>query len=258
MLALIHHKHLITCTQLFLLVGAKEFLPSNAVLQLIFGSVCTLHPERCANVLSLLCGYNEDNINATRLGVFLSYTPAGAAWGCVHVVEIPLTHTHTHTQSNTTGTSVQNMAHWAQAMRLTTPTFPMYDYGTSCRSLFFKPQPCNQDVYGQETPPEYDLDAVHVPIALATGALQVYCLYSAFCTLLCQNTSMHPSGTRDQLADPTDTDVLLSKLKRHVVYHHEEPSFEHLDFTWSYKAATLVYPKLLDLIDRYSLAATTL
>ncbi len=66
-----------TYTQLFLLVGAKEFLPSNAVLQLLFGSVCTLHPDKCANVLSLLCGYNEENINSTRLGVFLSYTPAG-------------------------------------------------------------------------------------------------------------------------------------------------------------------------------------
>lgn len=75
MLILSHVRH--TPTQLFLLVGAKEFLPSNAVLQLIFGSVCTLHPEKCANVLSLLCGYNEDNINSTRLGVFLSYTPAG-------------------------------------------------------------------------------------------------------------------------------------------------------------------------------------
>lgn len=68
------------------------------------------------------------------------------------------------------------MAHWAQAMRLTEPSFPMFDYGTSCRSLFFKPQPCNQDVYGQDTPPEYDLDAVRVPIALATGARRhVWC-----------------------------------------------------------------------------------
>lgn len=60
------------------------------------------------------------------------------------------------------------------------------------------------------------------------------------------------TGTRDQLADPTDTDVLLAKLKHRVVYHHEEPSFEHLDFTWSYKAATLVYPRLLELMDKYS------
>lgn len=64
------------------------------------------------------------------------------------------------------------------------------------------------------------------------------------------------AGTRDQLADPADTDVLLAKLKHHVVYHHEEPSFEHLDFTWSYKAATLVYPKLLELVDKYSRDAT--
>lgn len=151
-------------------MGAKEFLPSNAVLQLIFGSVCTLHPDRCANVLSLLCGYNEDNINATRLGVFLSYTPAGRlATLCRGIFVLWDSRTAWLTPPHMPGTSVQNMAHWAQAMRLTEPTFPMFDYGTSCRSLFFKPQPCNQDVYGQEAPPEYDLDAVHVPIALATG-----------------------------------------------------------------------------------------
>ncbi len=60
------------------------------------------------------------------------------------------------------------------------------------------------------------------------------------------------TGTQDQLADPLDTDILLSKLKKHVVYHHEEPSFEHLDFTWSYKAADLIYPKLLELIGQFS------
>lgn len=60
------------------------------------------------------------------------------------------------------------------------------------------------------------------------------------------------TGTQDQLADPLDTDILLSKLKKNVIYHHEEPSFEHLDFTWSYKAAELIYPKLLELMDQFS------
>lgn len=63
--------------KLLLLVGAHEFLPSLAVLQLLFGSVCTRNPGVCANVLSLIAGYNRENINATRLPVYLSYTPAG-------------------------------------------------------------------------------------------------------------------------------------------------------------------------------------
>jgi hypothetical protein len=45
----------------------------------------------------------------------------------------------------------------------------MYDYGQTCRDWFGHPQPCNRREYGQDSPPEYDLSRVTVPLMLVTG-----------------------------------------------------------------------------------------
>lgn len=188
--------------QLILLAGAREFLPSMAVLQLLFGSVCATKPTLCANVLSLLCGYNPDNINQTRLPIYLTYTPAG--------------------------TSVQNMAHWGQAIRDPEPRFLKYDYGTSCRTFTWQEKPCNQKVYGQDTPPEYPLHRIRVPLAVLTGS-------------------------RDKLTSSDDTTELYRHLRaKTVVYTHNEPTYEHLDFTWAWNAADKVYPAVVDLMKQYA------
>jgi lysosomal acid lipase/cholesteryl ester hydrolase/gastric triacylglycerol lipase len=44
-----------------------------------------------------------------------------------------------------------------------------YDYGTRCRTVLDLPRPCNQRVYGQETPPAYNLSAMTTPLGIFTG-----------------------------------------------------------------------------------------
>uniref|UniRef100_A0A8C3JLH4 AB hydrolase-1 domain-containing protein n=1 Tax=Calidris pygmaea TaxID=425635 RepID=A0A8C3JLH4_9CHAR len=69
--------------------SGKEFIPTN--LWRFLPELCR-HPllhKPCANLLFLLGGYNEKNLNMTRLDVYTSHYPDG--------------------------TSVKNMIHWAQA-----------------------------------------------------------------------------------------------------------------------------------------------
>jgi hypothetical protein len=63
--------------QVFKVLGAKEFLPARKVTIDIFGEICTVMPFACVNVIDAICGYNERNINETRLPIYLSYSPAG-------------------------------------------------------------------------------------------------------------------------------------------------------------------------------------
>lgn len=73
---------------MFMLLGLHEFLPSSALLSRLEGKLCQLQPALCVNMLSALCGYNPANLDPARLPLYLNYTPSG--------------------------TSVKNMAHWAQ------------------------------------------------------------------------------------------------------------------------------------------------
>lgn len=74
--------------QVFTLLGFHEFLPSSEVLSKLEGQMCKVQPYLCVNLLSIICGYNPDNIDPDRLPIYLNYTPSG--------------------------TSVKNMAKWAQ------------------------------------------------------------------------------------------------------------------------------------------------
>ncbi|XP_042637355.1 lysosomal acid lipase/cholesteryl ester hydrolase [Orycteropus afer afer] len=70
--------------------GVKEFLPQNVILKWLGTHICThvILKELCGNVLFILCGFNERNLNMSRVDVYTSHSPAG--------------------------TSVQNMMHWGQ------------------------------------------------------------------------------------------------------------------------------------------------
>jgi hypothetical protein len=74
--------------QLFTLLGVHEFLPSKRIVQLLEGQICYLQPHLCLNILAAIAGFNGGHVNATKLPLYVQHTPAG--------------------------TSVQNMAHWAQ------------------------------------------------------------------------------------------------------------------------------------------------
>lgn len=64
--------------QMFELLGAKEFLPQRRAASDLYGKMCAQAPTFCLQAIEAVCGYNDANINVTRLPLYLSYTPAGA------------------------------------------------------------------------------------------------------------------------------------------------------------------------------------
>ncbi|NWW87324.1 LIPM Lipase, partial [Rhynochetos jubatus] len=91
------------------------------------------HPllhKLCANLFFLLGGYNEKNLNMTRLDVYMSHYPDG--------------------------TSVKNVIHWAQVIK--SGEFKAFNYGSK-----------NPAMYHQETPPSYRVEEMPVPTAVWSG-----------------------------------------------------------------------------------------
>uniref|UniRef100_A0A8D2J3C1 AB hydrolase-1 domain-containing protein n=1 Tax=Varanus komodoensis TaxID=61221 RepID=A0A8D2J3C1_VARKO len=77
-------------TPLTILFGMKEFLPKTYFGSILSAHFCSQHELApiCSNLLFILCGFNEDNLNMSRVDVYAAHVPAG--------------------------TSVQNMIHWKQ------------------------------------------------------------------------------------------------------------------------------------------------
>jgi pimeloyl-ACP methyl ester carboxylesterase len=123
------------------ILGEEEFLPSQQDMSDLFGEFCTLTPNSCISILTAICGFNPDNVDAKRLPIYLSYAPSG--------------------------TSVKNMRHWAQhvrrAQKTKTYTFTKFDYGDVCSTPSGWPINCNQRVYGNPTAPQYDIESTHMP-----------------------------------------------------------------------------------------------
>uniref|UniRef100_A0A8D0G577 Lipase n=1 Tax=Sphenodon punctatus TaxID=8508 RepID=A0A8D0G577_SPHPU len=116
------------------LFGNKQFLPQDSFLQWLATHFCThkILDYLCGNVFFLLCGFNERNLNMTRVDVYSSNCPAG--------------------------TSVQNMVHWSQAVK--SGELRAYDWGSKSANLIH---------YNQSTPPFYKVKDMTVPTALWTG-----------------------------------------------------------------------------------------
>lgn len=114
--------------------GIDQFLPSNYLQELWAKYVCTnpMTDLICKNVLLMIGGPNTHQINATRVPVINSHSPAG--------------------------TSVQNILHFGQLM--TTGNFQAYDYGNP---------KTNQKHYGMVYPPLYDVSKFEIPIAFYSG-----------------------------------------------------------------------------------------
>ncbi|CAF4829129.1 unnamed protein product [Rotaria magnacalcarata] len=115
-----------------LLFGRNEFLPSSYLTKWLGTFACgefIIDRLLCQNILFVLCGPENKNMNNSRMPVYLSHEPDG--------------------------TSVKNMIHYAQGVQ--TNIFRAYDYGS--------PQK-NQLHYNQTTPPEYNILAVKIPTAI--------------------------------------------------------------------------------------------
>ena len=74
--------------QIFNLLGVAEFMPSRRAASDLFGNMCRATPLVCISVITAICGFNWRNVNVSRLPDYVQYAPSG--------------------------TSVMNMAHWAQ------------------------------------------------------------------------------------------------------------------------------------------------
>ncbi|XP_071604867.1 lysosomal acid lipase/cholesteryl ester hydrolase [Heliangelus exortis] len=116
------------------ILGKKQFLPQNSLLKWLATHVCThrILDDLCGNIFFLLCGFNERNLNMTRVDVYSAHCPAG--------------------------TSVQNMIHWSQSVK--TGELKAYDWGSKA---------ANMAHYNQSAPPFYKVKEMTVPTAVWTG-----------------------------------------------------------------------------------------
>lgn len=178
--------------------GVAEFWPQSPLIQDVIGKyTCAFVDVACDSIINALTG-PSDNVNKSRIHVYVSQTPAG--------------------------TSVKNMAHFAQGIR--DKTFRRYDYGCSCTQLlplalcpsaFCK----NKAVYGAFDPPSWDLSKVKYP-------------RMAFYT-----------GKQDWLAVPSDVAKLRAALPAGTVLVDQQVSYNHLDFTWAYNGPEKIYNDLI-------------
>lgn len=115
------------------LFGDGEILPNDKIFQWLAKDICTkeIPAFLCKNFLFVLCGFDEQQINQTRVPVYIGQHPAG--------------------------TSVQNINHFAQMVK--TGKFQKYDYGAKDNML----------KYNQTTPPVYDPSKFTVPVAMFSG-----------------------------------------------------------------------------------------
>nr|XP_037283582.1 lysosomal acid lipase/cholesteryl ester hydrolase-like [Rhipicephalus microplus] len=176
---------------LFKLFGDYDFLPNNWFMRFLAKTMCKYHVLRevCEGVIFLIVGTDMHEFNVTRLPVFISHTPAG--------------------------TSVKNMIHFAQLVR--EKRFQKFDYGSSK----------NMAIYGQRTPPVYNVSGVKLPVGL-------------FWSL------------NDWFADPTDVSILTEKLPNIVLnYQVPDPQFTHLDFIVGMHAKDIVYSAMMKLMERH-------
>ncbi|XP_061493673.1 putative lysosomal acid lipase/cholesteryl ester hydrolase [Rhineura floridana] len=121
--------------QLKKIIGTKQFLPQSKGLKWLAIHVCShfLLDCLCGNIFFLACGFNEKNLNMSRIEVYATHFPAG--------------------------TSVQNMLHWSQGVK--SGKFKAFDWGSKKENMAH---------YNLPTPPFYNIKQMTLPTALWTGS----------------------------------------------------------------------------------------
>ncbi|XP_063128000.1 gastric triacylglycerol lipase isoform X1 [Rattus norvegicus] len=170
-----------------LMFGKKMFLPHTYFDDFLGTEVCSREvlDLLCSNTLFIFCGFDKKNLNVSRFDVYLGHNPAG--------------------------TSVQDFLHWAQLVR--SGKFQAFNWGSPSQNMLH---------YNQKTPPEYDVSAMTVPVAVWNGG-------------------------NDILADPQDVAMLLPKLSN-LLFHKEILAYNHLDFIWAMDAPQEVYNEMISMM----------
>ncbi|CAJ0568111.1 unnamed protein product, partial [Mesorhabditis spiculigera] len=112
--------------------GDGPFLPQDGLMRLIEKLFCSndlTEKLLCGNLLFMIGGPESNQMNTTRLPVYISDMPGG--------------------------TSTENILHWVQMVH--TGLQQMYDWGSEA---------ANKQHYGQTTPPIYDVSKIAVPTYL--------------------------------------------------------------------------------------------
>jgi len=114
------------------LFGNREFMANNDIIKTLSKTLCTSpYKSVCSNIIFLFCGFDPEQLNVTRLPIYLHHTPAA--------------------------TSTQNINHFLQI--LSSGNFQRPDRGPTE----------NKKRYGQMIPPMYDLDSITTKVALFWG-----------------------------------------------------------------------------------------
>ncbi|CAG0895845.1 unnamed protein product [Cyprideis torosa] len=195
--------------------GLNEFLPNNEFMTWLAGFACEPGDwlqAFCSNVIFLICGYNKPQLDEDLIPHIVGHTPAG--------------------------TSTKNVLHFAQGVKR--PGFHMFDYGTAS----------NQEIYGQEEPPEYDLSKTTVPVFLYYGEndwltvpRDVLWLSKRLPNLKgLDRIPFKKFNHLDFLWAEDDVEWLKTQLPNVVAsFLADLPSFNHLDFLWAIDVVTLTY-----------------
>lgn len=166
---------------LYKILGMHQFCPSGWATSFLTDIVCTatsFNEEFCGDVMFLMTGFDQKNLNMSRIAIYATHTPAG--------------------------TSVRNVVHYVQMIR--SGKFQMYDHGSQK----------NKEIYGQPTPPVYDVSQVNTPVTLFTGS-------------------------HDWLADPYDVNTNLRPYLQNIIYSKNIDGFNHMDFIWGEHANSVLF-----------------
>ncbi|XP_013192340.2 lipase 3 [Amyelois transitella] len=175
-----------------MIYGSHEFIPKASTLGEMTKS-CEAELKDtmvCNHIVFYLCGYDKVQMNETLLPVFLAHFGTGTSW--------------------------KTLVHFAQEI-VSAGKYQYFDYGSYY----------NEKIYGTETPPEYDLSKIALPITLFWAK-------------------------NDLLSSERDVKILQEKLpvttKSYLVPY---PEFNHLDYLWAIDAPRLINDKVLSSLDEY-------
>ncbi|XP_015354449.1 lipase member K [Marmota marmota marmota] len=120
------------------LFGDKMFSPHTLMEQFIATKMCNrkIFHHMCSNFMFTVTGFDPQNLNMSRLDVYLAQSPAG--------------------------TSVQNMLHWAQAVN--SGQFQAFDWGQPDQNMMH---------FHRLIPPLYNVTEMEVPTAIWSGGQDI-------------------------------------------------------------------------------------